>query len=197
MSWTIVLRPIYRWFHFWEGVIPSLYRVVATVLAATGTAAVLAFAAGMFPAVAVAVSLPAWVGLAIVQEHDERVRLPPDGEFVAELTAALSSTPPSLSVVRALGPTRARPEEWDTSVELSADGAADHPLSACYISLDRSAAGGWMHLYVTDDLPDGLESIHDRLDHRGEWLLADRIQHARSPRSDAEAIANALAVAYW
>lgn len=196
MNTSVALRPIHAWFFFWEGVVPSVYRVVATGSAALVTAVVLA-AAGLHPLVAAALSLPGWIGLAIAQEHDERVLLPPDTEFVSALTDAVSPTTPALAVEQAHGPRRARREAWDTMVILSTNGTGEHPLAGMFITVQRSAADGRMQLDVLDDAPGAFESVDERLRQRGEDMLADRIQRARSPAADAHAIAAALTAAYW
>lgn len=196
MNPTVVVRPVHAWFFFWERVVPPLYRVVATGLAALVTAALLA-AAGLHPLVAAGLSLPVWIGLAIAQEHDERVLLPPDGDFLSALVEAVSPTPPALTVEQAHGPRRARPEAWDTMIVLSAIDAHDHPLAGMLITVERSAADGWMRLAVLDDAPGGVGFIDERLRARGEAGLAERIEQARSPDADAQAIAAALTAAYW
>lgn len=195
MTPTALLRPVHTWFFFWERVAPSVYRVVATGLAALATAIVLAVA-GLRPLRAAGLSLPAWIGLAIAQEHDERVRLPPDEEFVSALAEAVAREPLALTVERADGPGRARRERWDTSAVLSAGDAPDHPLVRMFISVERSATDGWMRLDVTDDFTDRFESIDERLHARGEHALAERLHEARSAAEDAQVIAAALTTAY-
>jgi len=195
MNWTVVLRPAHAWFFFWERVVPSLYRVVATGLATLATAVLLA-AAGLQPLVAAGVSLSVWIGLAIAQEHDERVLLPPDEEFLAALADAVSPTPPALTVEQAHGPRRARPESSD-SIVLSVDGVHGHPLAGMFITVERSASEGWMRLDVINDAPGAFESVEERLRERGETEIAERIEQAQLPDADAQAIAAALTAAYW
>lgn len=72
-----------------------------------------------------------------------------------------------------------------------------HPLEGMFITLERSAAEGWMRLDVIDDAPGAFEAIDERLRERGELALADRIEQAQSPSSDAHSIAAALSAAYW
>lgn len=196
MNATVFLRPVHAWFLHWERVVPSLYRVVATGLGALATA-VLAVAFGVYPLLAAPVSLLGWIALAVAQEHDERVLLPPDGTFVAELTKAVAAPPLGLSVDNAHGPRRARTAAWDTMVVLTPHHLGGHPLVGMFITVERSAAEGWMRLDVIDDAPGAFESIDDRLLERGEPKLVERIGQAKSPDGDAQAIAAALVAAYW
>lgn len=196
MNATVALRPVHAWFFLWERLVPSLYRVVATGLAALATV-VLLTALGFHPVAAAPISLAAWIGLAVAQEHDARTRRPPDRAFVAALTDAVAGPPLALSVAIAHGPRRARPEAWDTMVVLTSRGSEAHPLTGFFIQVERSAAESWMHLHVSDDAPGRLESDDECSDERGETMLAERIQRGESPEADAHAIAAALAAAYW
>ena len=54
-----------------------------------------------------------------------------------------------------------------------------------------------MRLDVIDDAPGAFEPVDERLRERGESALADRIERAQSPSSDAHSIASALRAAYW
>jgi len=193
MNATVFLRPVHAWFFLWERRLPSLYRVVATGLAALGTAAVLA-GVGMPPLLAAPLSLGGWVALAVAQEHDERVLLPPDQVFVAALRIAVAAPPLGLRADRAHGARRARQEPWDTRVELTPPHVDGHPLAGTFITVERSEAEGWMRVAVVNDAP---EALDQRLRERGAGLLADRIEGAESPDEDAKAIASALSKAYW
>lgn len=196
MNATVFLRPVHAWFLHWERVVPSLYRVVATGPAALATAALL-FAAGVHPLLAAPASLLGWIALAVAQEHDERVLLPPDRAFVAALTDAVAGPPLALSVDTAHGPRRSRPEVWDSMVVLTPRDVDGHPLAAMFITVQRSAAQGWMQLDVIDDAPDAFEPIEERLRERGKSMLAERVGRAQSPEGDAQAITEALTGAYW
>ena len=196
MNATVFLRPVHTWFFHWERVVPSLYRVVATGLAALVTAVSLV-AVGVHAFLAAPLSLLGWIALAVAQEHDERVLLPPDRAFVAGLADAVAAPPLGLSVDHAHGPRRARAEPWDTMVVLTPHNIGGHPLEGMFITVERSAAQGWMRLDVIDDAPGAFEAIDDRLHQRGESVLAERIERAQSPHSDARAIADALTAAYW
>ena len=196
MNTTVALRPVHAWFFHWERVVPSLYRVVATGLASLATTLVLILL-GFHRVLAAPVSLAAWIGLAVAQDHDQRTRLPPDQAFVAALTDALSAPPLALAIGDAHGPSRARPQRWDTMVVLTPPRAERHPLTGFFMTLERSAAEGWMQLDVGDDAPGRYESIDDRLLERGQSALVRRIHRSGSPEADADAVAAALLAAYW
>lgn len=76
---------LHRWFWLWEDLAPGIYRVGAVGTAALATAAVLARLTAVRWWLAAPASLAAWIGLAIAQEHDQRVTLPVDEEFLKEL----------------------------------------------------------------------------------------------------------------
>lgn len=196
MNATVLLRPVHAWFFFWERRVPSLYRVVAIGLAATATALVLV-AVGMPLLLAGPLSLGGWVALAVAQEHDERVLLPPDHSFVDALTAAVAVSPLGIRVDHVHGPRRARRESWDTMAELTPPHVDGHPLAGTFITVERSQAEGWMRVDVVNDAPGAFEMIDERLHEREADRLADRIERAESPDDDAKAIAAALAKAYW
>lgn len=139
MNATALLRPVHAWFFLWERVVPSLYRVVATGLAAPVTAVILV-AVGVHPVLAAPLSLLGWIALAVAQDHDERVLLPPDSVFVSALTDVLGTPPFLLSLASAHGPARARPESWGTMIVLDAPDDDRHPLAGMFITVERSAA---------------------------------------------------------
>lgn len=86
MTPTTFLRPVHAWFFAWENVVPPVFRVVAVAIA-SGVTAVVLTAVGVDPLLAVVLSLAAWIGLAIAQEHDQRIWLAPDPLFVEALAA--------------------------------------------------------------------------------------------------------------
>lgn len=189
------LRPVHAWFFVWENVVP-VYRVVAVAVAA-GVTAVILVALGMNPLLAVVVSLAAWVGLAIAQEHDERVMLAPDRNFVETLEAAASRAPLFLRIDHATGPCRARRGSYDF-FNLSTDAAEDHPLFGRMVQIERSVRERAMRVDVFDDAAsDSFESILARLQTLGEAGLANRVQRAEASAVDAETIVAALRAAYW
>lgn len=133
MNATFFLRPVHAWFFLWERVVPSLYRVVATGLAAFATAPLLTIV-GLHPLLAAPISLAVWIGLAVAQEHDERILLPPNRAFLSALTEAVSAPPLALAVDTAHGSRRARPEPWDTMIVLTPNGAEHRPLTGSFIT---------------------------------------------------------------
>jgi len=195
MNVTFFLWPVHAWFFLWERVVPSMYRVVATGLGALATAIVVV-TVGVHPLLAAPLSLFGWIGLAIAQEHDERVLLPPCQGFVDALGVAVAEPPLGLVVYSAHGPRRARPGPWDTLAVLSAGGAEGHPLRTVHIEVQRNAARGSMRLHASDDAPSMFVPIDERLRELGRSGLADRIEQAESAESDADAIATALTLAY-
>lgn len=76
---------LHRWFWLWEDLAPGVYRVGAVISGAGITAAVLAKLTPVRWWLAAAASLATWIGLAIAQDHDERVTLPIDEDFLREL----------------------------------------------------------------------------------------------------------------
>jgi hypothetical protein len=72
-----------------------------------------------------------------------------------------------------------------------------HPLGGTVMTVERSAAQGWMRVHVIDDAREAFEPIGVRLRSRGESELAERIQQAQARHDDAWAIAAALIAAYW
>jgi len=89
-SFPRVPKWLHRWFWFWEALIPGIYRVVAVVVAAGLSAFALVALARVPWFIAVPLSLAIWIGLAVVQEHDERVTVPIDEHFLAELHTHVS-----------------------------------------------------------------------------------------------------------
>jgi len=74
------LRPVHRWFFFWEDLVLPVYRVVAVAIGAAITAAVVVLGARVRWLVAAPLVTAGWIALGVVQEHDQRVLL--DGEFL-------------------------------------------------------------------------------------------------------------------
>lgn len=196
MTATTFLRPIHAWFFTWERIVPSIYRVVAVLIAAAITVAVLAVF-DVHALLAVVVSLAAWIGLAIAQEHDQRVFLEPDPDFARALAAETGREPLSLHLDHARGPSRSRRGSSDVFV-LSTDAGEAHPLSGRLVQIHRSRLDQEMRLDVFGDrVSDRVESIERRLLELGAAELAGRVQRAEAPTTDVEAIIAALRTAYF
>lgn len=189
----LLLRPLHRWFFFWEEVIPTLYRVVAVVVAAAITAVLLVLV-GLPWWVAVPVGGVLWIALAVVQEHDERAPRPADEAFVRAVRERVEPvlTAAGFTFNFASGGQRARRDSTDT-VLYEAD-PARHPIlgdaeDSCldlWIRRDRGAGTmevsvGWRDLQhlVTSDLE-----------------LSIRVTQAVDASTDAEALARAFELVF-
>lgn len=62
------------WFDVWERLVPPLYRVIAVAAGSAGTAAATVWLTPVPWWLAIPLPLVAWVGLAVAQERDDRVR---------------------------------------------------------------------------------------------------------------------------
>ena len=164
---------------------PSIYRVVAVAVAAAATA-VLLFAVGVPLLVGVPLALVVWIGLAIVQEHDERVTLPVDAEFYGHLRELVDPVlaPHGLAFNSSFGPCRARGDR--TEVFLYERPDASEGCIDFWIHRDR--AGGTMRVdFAGRRLAQWLLAV-------GEERLAERVEQAMSPDEDVMALRNALSV---
>jgi hypothetical protein len=185
VSATTFLRPIHAWFGFWDAIAGPAARIVAIVTGAAVTA-VLLVALGVHPIVAAGGAIAAWIGLAIAQEHDGRVRLAPDPAFSASLARAVSGPTLRLIVREASGPPRCRPDEPEVFV-LGADDDRDeaHPFAGWYVEVRRDRNGRPMRLSA--DLDEGRSD-------RATWRSWDADDgDAGSALADADAIASELA----
>ena len=189
----MVLGPLHRWFFLWEEIIPSLYRVVAVVVAGAVTAGLLVLVGAPWWA-ALPVSGVLWIGLAVVQEHDQRVERPVDEEF---LQALRERAEPVLQAAgftfhSASGGQRARRDSTDV-VLYEADptrhpdyGDGARPCVDLWIRRDHRA--GVMDVSVDwQDLGDLLGSDRD---------LAVRVTQSIEPVADAEALARAFKLVF-
>jgi len=173
------LRPIHRWFFWWEFVVPSIYRVLAVGVAAVLTAAGLMLV-GLPLLIGAPIALATWIGLAVIQEHDERVVLPVDAEF---LRALRDRVEPLLArhgfeFHGATGPCRARADRAETFLF-----ERPHEIHGCadlWLVRDRSL--GEMRL-----LFEGRE-LSRMLIEAGEVELARRVSTVVGADDDAEAI---------
>ncbi|MEM8925600.1 MAG: hypothetical protein AAGD35_19010 [Actinomycetota bacterium] len=164
---------------------PSIYRVLAVAVAASATAASL-FVVGVPLLVGVPLALVVWIGLAIVQEHDERVTLPVDAEFYAHLREFVDPVlaPHGLAFSSSFGPCRARGDR--TEVFLYERPATSEGYIDLWIHRDR--AEGTMRVDLAGRrLAQGLLAA-------GEERLAERVEQAMGSDEDVVALREALSV---
>lgn len=117
------LRPVHQWFFFWERVISSVYRVVAVVLAALATTTVASWALPIAWFIVAPCALAIWIGLAVLQEHDERVSLPVDSAFLSMLNRHVTPLLASQGFDRfaSSGPTRAHASREESFIYQSSN----------------------------------------------------------------------------
>ena len=169
------LRPIHQWFFWWEVVVPSIYRVVAVAVAATVSTALLV-AAGVHPLVGAPVALVVCIGLAVVQEHDERVMLPVDPEFHQQLRKLVDPVLAERGFVfnGASGPCRARSDRTDVFLYERPDvseGCID-------LWIHRNREAGTMRVDFAG------RGLTQWLSAAGEERLAGRIEQVLGPDDD-------------
>ncbi|HVM12785.1 MAG TPA: hypothetical protein VM287_00440 [Egibacteraceae bacterium] len=189
----LLLRPIHGWFFFWERVIPSLYRVVAVVVAMVISAALLVLA-GLPWWVAVPIGAALWVGLAVVQEHDERVPRPVDEVFVRAVRERVEPVlvAAGFTFNSASGGQRARRDTADVVLYEAEPGR--HPSlgegdSPCLdLWIRRDARAGTMEVSV------GWHDLEALIE--GDRELAARVMRAVDAIDDAEVLARALALVF-
>lgn len=183
----LLLRPIHGWFFFWEDTIPSLYRVIAVAAAAAITAAALVFAARVDWFIAAPAATIVWIALAVIQEHDERVVLDIDTEFLALLREQADPVLARAGFVFrfAQGPQRARGTRADTFLyEVPGAGHTGDCIDL-WIHRDR-VPGGSIEVSVDYRPLQLLLARHD------EPNLADRVGRTEDPAGDVAAIVAAL-----
>lgn len=176
----LVLRPLHVWFQFWEDVIPSLYRVIAVAVAAIVTAVLMGLITSVHWLLALVLATAGWIVLAIIQEHDERVVLDVDSEFLGQLRTQVEPVlaRAGFAFRTASGPTRARRDRSDTFL-FEADGDGD--CIDLWIHRSRSAGG------ALEVLVDG-RSLDRVLGSFGESQLGDRVSRVVDAASDAAAL---------
>jgi len=183
----LVLRPFHAWFHFWDQIIPSLYRVVAVAAGALITAVLVVLATGAHWLLSLLLSLVGWIVLAIVQEHDERVVLDFDGEFLSLLRRHADPVLNRAGYVfkNASGPTRAGRDPSDT-ILYEIDNVPG-PIGCIDLWIRRERTAGGRIEVRTDDGP--LERLLDSL---GESQLAQRVTHTEDAEGDVAALVAAF-----
>ena len=174
---------LHRWFWFWEALISGIYRVVAVVVAAGLSAFVFVALARVPWFIAVPFSLAIWIGLAIAQEHDERVTVPIDDDFLAALHTHVSPViaPAGFSFAYASPSNRARGGPESFVYEAKGPDGDDELI---WVHRDREMRTLGISTWAPFDGPGK--------DLRSE--LVDRFQTLVDPTDDAKAIARALSL---
>lgn len=176
----LLLRPLHSWFWFWDRRISSIYRVVAVAVGALTSAWALAAFTSLSRLVAAPISLISWVALAVVQDHDERVVLPLDEEFYEQLRFHLDEVA-----------SKAGFTFEGSSAANRARGGAD---TFTYRDIDADDMLLWIYRDPRRKVM-GLAVWADDLDEDPSYLpdeLAQRVTTVRDPKSDAQAISEAL-----
>lgn len=179
------LRPVHRWFFFWEDMVLSVYRVVAVAIGASITTAIVVLTARVRWLVAAPLATVGWIALGVVQEHDQRVLLDVDGEFLDLLREhadpVLART--GFTFSSAYGPCRARPGRSDTFLYEAADPEGNGCVDV-WIRRDRS--NGQMRVSVDGHHLERLVASH------GDPQLEARVTRAEDPAGDVAAVVVAL-----
>jgi hypothetical protein len=179
------LRPIHWWFFWWEGIIPSVYRVVAVAVGAAITVTVVGLTTRMGWFVAVPLATVGWIVLAVIQDHDQGVHLDVNGEFGNLLR---DQADPVLATAgftfnSADGPCRARRSRSDTFLYEAGDPTGNGCVDL-WIRRDRS--GGQMEVSVDGHPLESLVASH------GDPHLATRVTRAEGPAGDVVALVAAF-----
>jgi hypothetical protein len=183
----LLLRPIHGWFFLWEDIIPSLYRVLAVAAASVITAGALVLTVRINWFIAGATATIVWIVLAVIQEHDERVVLDVDAEFLKLL---LDQADPVLAEAgfvyrNASGPQRAQKARADTFLyEVPGDGYRRDCIDL-WIHRDRFPGGS---IEVTVDS----RPLERLLVSQDEPELAERVTRTEDAAGDVAAIVTAL-----
>ena len=179
------LRPVHRWFFFWEDVVPSVYRVVAVVFGAAITAVVVVVATTVGWLVAAMMAMVGWIGLAVLQDHDLVVHLDVIGEFQDLLREQADPVlaRAGFTFNHASGPTRARRDRSDTFLYESVDPEGEGCID---LWIHRDRCGGQMEVSVDGRRLDRLLVSH------GDPQLAARVTRAEQPADDVVALVAAF-----
>lgn len=168
--------------------VPSVYRVVAVAIGAAITAAIVVLTARAKWLVAAPLAIVGWIVLGVVQEHDQRVQLDVDGEFLDLLRKQADPVLARIGFTfsSASGPCRARSDRSDTflyeAVDPNEDGCID-----LWIRRDRFHRQ--MEVSVDGELLEALVTS------RGDPQLAARVTRAEDPAGDVAAVVAALELA--
>jgi len=119
------LRPVHQWFFFWERAISSIDRVVAVLVGAAVTAALASLVLPLAWYIVAPLALVIWIGLAVLQEHDQRVSLPVDPGFLSEMNRHVTPLLASRGFVdfHSFGPCRARASREESFIYQSSNGS--------------------------------------------------------------------------
>lgn len=179
------LRPVHRWFFFWEALVPSVYRVVAVAIGAAITAVVVVVPTGVSWLAAATLTTVGWIVLAVIQDHDEGVHLDVIGEFRNLLREQADPVlaRDGFSFNHASGPARAQRDRSDTFLYEAADPEGNGCIDL-WIRRDRS--NGHMEVSV-DGRP--LESL---VASYGDRQLATRVTRAEESAGDVAALVAAF-----
>ena len=147
---------------------------------------------GVPPLVGAPIALIVWIGLAVVQEHDERVTLPVDAEFHSRLRELVDPVLAQRGLLfnSAMGPCRARSERTEVFLYERPD-----------------ASEGCVDLWIHRDRADGTMRVHFAGRWLAQWLydageerLANRVKQVLTPDDDVRALQDALSAApedFW
>ncbi len=174
---------LHQWFWLWEDLVRGPYRVAAVATAAGATASVLAKLTPLRWGYSAPVSLAAWIGLAIAQEHDEQVTLPIDKDFLEALhtyvTPVVAPAGFSFSYTNPTNRARGGPETFVYEAERQ-----NEDVEIIWIYRDREIRTLGISTWAPFDGPHTVVSQE----------IADRFQTLVDPVDDAQAIASALAL---
>lgn len=187
----LVLRPFHGWFHLWERIIPSLYRVVAVAAGTVITAALVVLVTRAHWLLVLVLAVVGWIALAIGQEHDERVVLDVDGEFLSLLRRHADPVLNRAGYVfkNASGPARASRDRSDTILYEIDD--VPGPIGCIDLWIRRERTVGGRIEVSTDGGP--LEWLLDSL---GEPELAQRVTRTEDAAGDVAALVTAFQLVF-
>jgi hypothetical protein len=179
------LRPIHRWFFWWEAIIPSVYRVVAVTVGAVITATVVVLIARVGWFIVVPLAMVGWIVLAVIQDHDQGVHLDVNDEFQTLLRDQADSVlaRAGFAFNSADGPYRARPDRSDMFL-YEADDPAGNGCIDLWIHRDRS--GGQMNVSVDGHPLERLVASY------GDPYLATRVTRTEEPAGDVAVLVAAF-----
>ncbi|MGB5187053.1 MAG: hypothetical protein WBO84_08000 [Acidimicrobiia bacterium] len=179
------LQPVHRWFFFWEDMVPSVSRVVAVAIGAAITSVVVVVTTKIKGLVTVPLATVGWIALGVAQEHDARVHLGVDGEFLDLLRDQVDPVlaRAGFTFNSAFGPCRARPGRSDTFLYEAADPNGNGCID---VWIRRDRFDGKMEVSVDGHRLERLVAL------RGDPQCATRVTQAEEPVSDVAALVAAF-----